>query len=413
MSEKYSFVFSGSIEEGAREEEVKGRLAQGFGLSPEKIDRIFTGKPVVIKRGVDRETAERFRQKFAAAGALGEIKPEIEAPDVPAAPPESPVALRTPRPPAITPKVTATTPGGFWRRSFAFILDGFLMAIPGWLIGLAFYDQLVRLGQSGRLIGFVIALCYFGVMNSSLGKGQTLGKRLMKIRVVDLQGDYIPLWRSVLRYFVLGLPFFCNHLQVDAQSPLIGIPLALIVFGLGGSIFYFYIFNRRNRRSVHDFAAGTLVVVAEPRNVPQFQPAWRGHFAILAVIMLALGATGAVMIPRLKQSEPFAELLAVQASLQQEAGIHSVSVHNGFTTMGDNTTNWFALNIVVAEPNLNFEETADRFARLVLRPGSSVDDKDLLVVNVIRGYDIGIASGWSRESFSYPPYEWRARLDLL
>ena len=50
------------------------------------------------------------------------------------------------------------------------------------------FDRLAALGSLGRLIGGAIALAYFALMNSELGGGQTFGKRLVKIRVVQANG---------------------------------------------------------------------------------------------------------------------------------------------------------------------------------------------------------------------------------
>src|SRR5690348_14117245 len=72
---------------------------------------------------------------------------------------------------------------GFWRRLAAFVVDALILGVPAMLLGFAMFDWAASLGQAGRLIGFVVALLYFGLLNSRLGGGQTLGKRLLGIRV--------------------------------------------------------------------------------------------------------------------------------------------------------------------------------------------------------------------------------------
>lgn len=412
MSQHYKVVFTGKIAQGCREEEVQTKLAESFGMPLDQVARIFTGRPVVIKKGLDRAAAEKFQQLFAAAGAISAIRPEA-----PTAPVAEPVAPPPAAPPPVQPANPTNSPGptvpsGFWRRAFAFLIDCLILAIPGSLIGWAFYDQLVRLGQSGRLIGFAIALCYFGVLNSKLGNGQTLGKRLLNIRVVDLQGQTIPLPRAALRYALFSLPFFCNGLQVSPGNRWLSIPLGLIIFGLGGSIIYLFIFNRKNRRTVHDFAVGTVIVRAEQQAVPQLLPVWRGHFVILGILMIGLVGIATVMIPSFSHREPFVKMLAIQAVLQLQPDIHSVGVQSGETRSGGQTTHWFGVNVVVSNPQLDFEETADRFARLALTQNTGIEQEDLLVVTVVRGYDIGIASGWMRQRFAHSPAQWRVKLGI-
>ena len=73
---------------------------------------------------------------------------------------------------------------GFWRRGAALMIDWLILGLPMLLLGLLMFRWLAGLGQTGRLIGFVVALLYFGLSNSRLSGGQTIGKRLQGIRVV-------------------------------------------------------------------------------------------------------------------------------------------------------------------------------------------------------------------------------------
>jgi uncharacterized RDD family membrane protein YckC len=88
---------------------------------------------------------------------------------------------------------------GFWRRLLAFLIDCLILAIVGLVVGSIFFDAFAALGGWGKLVGFTIALIYFGTLNSTVGKGQTLGKRLVNIKVVNCEGEPISLHRSFLR----------------------------------------------------------------------------------------------------------------------------------------------------------------------------------------------------------------------
>lgn len=187
------------------------------------------------------------------------------------------------------------TISGFWRRVGALFIDSMLMGIVGWMIGAAFFDSLARMGDSAKIIGFVIALAYFGIGNSRLTGGQTLAKRWLGLRVVDVSGQTLSLPRSTLRYVVLGLPFFANGLTLDPQlmmSSVLGYLLSLVVFGGIFSIIYLYIFNRRTRQSLHDLAVGSYVVQVEPlAGRAAFPTIWRGHLVTIAVLaVIALSA---------------------------------------------------------------------------------------------------------------------------
>ena len=164
-----------------------------------------------------------------------------------------------------TPKTAPQAPqsiiiAGFWKRLLAFIIDGLLLGIVGFLLGLMFFEQFARLGGWGRLVGFIITVSYFGVFNGSIGKGQTIGKRFTKLNVIDRDGQFLSPRKSFPRSAILVLPFFLNGALIPTSvimSPL-GILIGLIVFGIGGAIVYLYIFNRRTRQSLHDLAVGFL-----------------------------------------------------------------------------------------------------------------------------------------------------------
>jgi hypothetical protein len=71
----YKVVFEGEILPGSNGEDVKRQLATAFGIDAPTLDRLFAGRPVVIKRGIDRETAMKYKNAFAKAGAVCRIEP--------------------------------------------------------------------------------------------------------------------------------------------------------------------------------------------------------------------------------------------------------------------------------------------------------------------------------------------------
>lgn len=62
-------VFAGEVLDGFSTDDVKLRVAQVLKLDDAKLHRMFSGKRVVIKRGVDAADADRWVAKFGAMGA--------------------------------------------------------------------------------------------------------------------------------------------------------------------------------------------------------------------------------------------------------------------------------------------------------------------------------------------------------
>jgi hypothetical protein len=68
--ERFDLSYTGLIAPGADPERARERLSAIFKLSDKGAERLFTGKPVIVKRNVDGATAEQFEKVFAHAGAV-------------------------------------------------------------------------------------------------------------------------------------------------------------------------------------------------------------------------------------------------------------------------------------------------------------------------------------------------------
>ncbi len=73
---------------------------------------------------------------------------------------------------------------GTSRRLGAAIVDMLILGVIGFGLGIGLSDSFSGLARWGFLVGFFLSGCYFAVLNSNIGSGQTFGKRLMKIQTV-------------------------------------------------------------------------------------------------------------------------------------------------------------------------------------------------------------------------------------
>ena len=72
---RYHVVFYGDIAEGQALEDVKGTLTTMFRLSPERVDAVLAGKPLIIKENVGRNEALKYKTAFEKSGARCRIVP--------------------------------------------------------------------------------------------------------------------------------------------------------------------------------------------------------------------------------------------------------------------------------------------------------------------------------------------------
>ncbi len=297
----------------------------------------------------------------------------------------------------------------FWKRILAMFLDSLVLGVVGMVLGLLFFDKFAQMGVWARLVGFPIAFLYFGILNSAIGNGQSLGKKIMKIRVADRDGKSISLGKSFLRTAILTIPFFLNGAMIPpsiVMSPVIGTVLGLLIFGFGGGIVYLYIFNRKTRQSLHDLIVGSYVVKQEvdgPLMVPTVAPI---HYGIVGTLFIAVILFSTVVGPKLAGKGPFPELMDIYQRLQAMDGVSVAGINVGKTFGTGGTTTYITANVVMRNKPQSFEQAANETARLILANYPEARNKNFLAVSVVYGFDIGIASGWQRQNFSHSPTEW-------
>lgn len=81
--QKYTLIFEGKVAEGHTAAEVKKNLASLLKVDAKGIEPLFAGKPAVIKKGMTRTTAEKYRAAFIRTGALCKIEPPLQTPTSP------------------------------------------------------------------------------------------------------------------------------------------------------------------------------------------------------------------------------------------------------------------------------------------------------------------------------------------
>ncbi len=299
---------------------------------------------------------------------------------------------------------------GFWRRLGALVIDVILIGLVGAGLGLVLYDTFARLGVWGRLVGFAIALAYFGVMNSKLCGGQTVGKRLVDIKVVGGDGATLPVHKSLLRFTVLGIPWFLNGAAFPAEfvsSPLMYL-LSLGVFGLGLAIVYLYIFNRSTRQSLHDLVVGSYVVRVPAEGAIAPAPVWGVHKIVVGVFLVAAAVAPYFTMNLAANSELFASLMQAYKAVNAVPGVVVATVNKGETFGSGANSTYLQVTAFIAEPRVQDPALAKQLAKAALDADPSYMKLDVVQVVLARGFDIGIASAHTSMNYNDTPAGWAA-----
>lgn len=136
---------------------------------------------------------------------------------------------------------------GFWMRVAAYILDSLIMSVVfvplGIVIGVLMVGggvdenspimSLVNLGTNG--ISILAGWLYYGFMESSSWQG-TIGKRVLGLRVTDMNGSRISFGRASGRYF------------------------GKILSGMICLIGFLMVVFTEKKQGLHDLLAGTLIL---------------------------------------------------------------------------------------------------------------------------------------------------------
>jgi uncharacterized RDD family membrane protein YckC len=330
--------------------------------------------------------------------------------EIPADPTPPPAAERTPI-------------AGFWRRLAALVVDYLIVAVPTAMLGLAVVGWVSSLGQSGRLIGFTVALLYFGLMNSVPGGGQTIGKRWFGIRVIDRRGKALSPIRSISRYLVIAAPFFLNGVWFDADAgsagPLtyaLGILSGFVVFGGLGATVYLFIFNRRTRQSLHDLAVGSFVVRGEPVSIglaiPRVHLIIAGCWLVLALIGPGIGLAVMRQSSIAQTLKPLAEL---QSTIRARHPVQRVTVLIGTSTFasthsGTTTVSYLQVEVQPTGPHETPDALEGSIAGTVLEQDPDLFGRQILVVIVHRRFELGLVNWDDAARTALDAAAWRSKL---
>ncbi|MEX2482617.1 MAG: hypothetical protein WD928_17305 [Gammaproteobacteria bacterium] len=118
-AETFAVIFRGRIVDGADMAAVRANLAKLFKADAARIEKMFSGQAVIIKKGLDAGDAEKYWAALAKAGAVAEVvampattgsSPALQssppAPSPPAAQ-ASPRGAAVPPPPSTVPEAFA------------------------------------------------------------------------------------------------------------------------------------------------------------------------------------------------------------------------------------------------------------------------------------------------------------------
>ena len=314
---------------------------------------------------------------------------------------------------------------GFWRRLLAVLIDWLILGIPLFVFGLALCEWTCALGPWARLIGYGILLLYAGLLNSHLGGGATVGKRLMGLRVVDGRGACLSVRRSLLRTLILIPIGLLNGWAVlTPESPVFIVMVNGVILGGGLSLAYAMIFNRRTRQGIHDLVAGSYVARNGPGSSPPQIPRIHKYLTcgLLGVgFVLGLNAVfsgGVCLSLGLMRPGEWEHIRGLHATLSRDDRAFTATVRRFDLRPAGSPDVSRGLDIRVWARRPCMDDPAycnawiSDIARLALIQYDGIDDLTGMRVGIVNRFDFGLATGSVTHGTAWRIEDWRKQLGL-
>lgn len=290
----------------------------------------------------------------------------------------------------------------FWYRIGAIFIDTIILGLIGFILSIFFERNFRMLGEYGVFIGFAISLIYFTLFNSYLLNGQTIGKRIVGIMVIDCHDQLLSLKHSFIRSLILTFPYFCYGVTIPGIDENSQIQFVTILFPiiLSAGILYYYIFNASNRQSLHDIFAKSYVVnhyeefeTVERKTIkPIINYVYYGFICLLLSLFVFLGVINFSHTPsdELAVLQTKVSLInTTERTYQKPNVLLSLSNYQGQKIM--------YCNIIIhnsedykAPEELIKDEYVRKVVTTILKSYPDINDIGNITINLNSGYNIGI-----------------------
>jgi hypothetical protein len=154
-------------------------------------------------------------------------------------------------------------------------------------------------------------------------------------------------------------------------------------------------------------AVGSYVADFGGTGALKISPIWKAHWAIFASLLVVIVVSGQVVEHR---HGSYPQLLADLRLLEETRGVQSAGIQDMTSWSDGEKKKILIVNIRWTGESSDESAFADQIAGIILQHDLTVKEGDMLRVNMIRGYNIGIATGQVSRAYQHSPAEWNALL---
>lgn len=107
----FQLIFRGECQPGTDVQTARDNARALFKASVDQVERMFSGRPVVIRNRLEQDQAEKYRAVLARHGMIAYVEPMAEKPAAPAPSPAAPARPSEPAPAARAPSSPSSSAG--------------------------------------------------------------------------------------------------------------------------------------------------------------------------------------------------------------------------------------------------------------------------------------------------------------
>jgi uncharacterized RDD family membrane protein YckC len=287
---------------------------------------------------------------------------------------------------------------GFWIRVLADSLDALILGAVGFALASVFRGPLLALGERAVFIGAAISLVYSGVLQSQIGGGRTLAKRLLGLRVVRLDGQYLSLDRSLVRWSTMGVLCYGGAVAYALSAIVPALDVTTLFAAFGGAQFALFLgcvlvvpFHPL-KRGLHDLLTGSIVLrngkhpveLITRRNSPT-----RDRRLVVAGIVVALLGTVGGMYFWNNVPSGTAESAKVMRAMTAMGIQNPTVIKFGPTRAGAQGIGVMGYLPTNADGSPRIENAEDRILAAIRRE-MAIGADDTILINLRTGINLGI-----------------------
>jgi TonB family protein len=248
-----------------------------------------------------------------------------------------------------------------------------------------------------------IGVLYFGLLQSRVGGGRTLGMRLLGLQVRAVDGGLLGVGAAALRAVVLLLPLTLNGIML-ARSPLNLAAVyvsTVVIFGGCLAQLYLLIFNRPSRRLLHDLVARSVVLKVGRDAAP---PAVSQKHLIATGACFALAAAVPAVLAAVPKPKWLLDLEPAHAAVEALPEVRSATMERNWSEIRSfrgpaQKIENLVVTVRLREQPSNYQAEAARIAATARARFSG--PPDLLRVQLVNGYNMGLASSYRTQGAAF------------